>query len=135
MPRFTLPGGSLIAVTALLLAGCDGTPSAGASCAGPVITVTPSRFAAGDEVRLEGKWLFDDCYDTGQRGTPPATRDVEFRLVPSGDPGRTFLLTTTDAARDGTVDTEVRIPDDVPPGPARVEVPHCLPTPVVVDAG
>lgn len=117
----------------LLVAGCA-TSSAGASCAGPNVTVTPATFAAGDRVRIEGEFFFDDCYDTGQPGTPPATRDIELRLVTPGASSRAFVLTTVDAARDGSVDTTVAIPDDVPPGPARIEGAFSQPADVVVTA-
>ncbi len=115
----------------LLMAGCA-TSSAGASCAGPIVTVTPATFAAGDRVRIEGEFFFDDCYDTGQPGTPPATRDIELRLVTPGAAPRTFVLATVDADEDGEVDTTVAVPDDVPAGPARIEGGFGRPVDVVV---
>ncbi len=120
---------SVVALT--LLAGCE-EPSASASCAGPQVVAAPSTFAPGEEVQVGAGGLFDDCHDTGQPGTPPATQDVEFRLVTSGDDPRTFVLATVDANEDGTVDTAVRIPDDVPPGPARIEAAHGAPVVVEV---
>jgi len=117
----------------LLVAGCA-TSSAGASCVGPNVTVTPATFAAGDPVRIEGEFFFDDCYDTGQPGTPPATRDIELRLVTPGATPRTFVLATVDADEDGGVDTTVAVPDDVPAGPARIEGGFGRPVDVVVTA-
>jgi hypothetical protein len=117
----------------LLVAGCA-TSSAGASCAGPNVTVTPATFAAGDRVRIEGEFFFDDCYDTGQPGTPPAIRDIELRLVTPGAATRTFVLATVDADEDGEVDTTVAVPDDVPAGPARIEGGFGRPADVVVTA-
>jgi hypothetical protein len=122
------------ALAALLLAGCGVSSTAGASCAGPLVTVTPATFTAGDRVRVEGQFFFDDCYDTGQLGTPPATQDIEFRLVTPGASTRTFVLTTVDADEDGEVDTTVDIPDDVPAGPARIEGAFSQPADVVVTA-
>jgi hypothetical protein len=117
----------------LLMAGCA-TSSAGASCAGPNVTVTPATFAAGDRVRIVGEFFFDDCYDTGQPGTPPAARDIELRLVTAGAAPRTFVLATVDADEDGEVDTTVAVPDDVPAGPARIEGGFGRPADVVVTA-
>jgi hypothetical protein len=121
------------AVAVLLLAGC-GSTGAAASCTGPQVTVTPATFAAGDEVRVAGDFFWDDCYDGGQAGTPPATRDVEIRLVTSGDAPETLALTTVDADEDGGIDTAVRVPDDVPPGPARIEAGFGEPVTVQVTA-
>jgi hypothetical protein len=106
-----------VAAAALLLAGCS-SPGAAASCAGPFVTVTPDTFAPGEEVRVAGEFFRDDCYDTGQTGTPPASKDVEIRLVTPED---TFVLTTADPDDEGDLDTAVRIPDDVPVGSARIE--------------
>jgi hypothetical protein len=117
----------------LLVAGCA-TSSAGASCVGPNLTVTPATFAAGDHVRIEGEFFFDDCYDTGQPGTPPATRGIELRLVTPGAATRTFVLATVDADEDGEVDMTVAVPDDVPAGPARIEGGFGRPADVVVTA-
>jgi hypothetical protein len=125
------PAAGTLAV--LLLAGCASS-TAGASCAGPQVSVTPTTFAAGDTVQVEGQWFFDDCYDGGQPGNPPATHDIAFRLVPSGAGARTFPLTTVDADQDGEVDTTVDIPDDVPAGPARIEGGFGRPVDVVVTA-
>jgi hypothetical protein len=122
------------ALAVLLLAGCAVTSTAGASCVGPQVTVTPTTFGAGDRVRVEGEYFFDDCYDGGQPGNPPATRDIEFRLVPSEAGARTFVLTAVDADDDGEVDTTVDIPDDVPAGPARIEGGFGRPADVVVTA-
>jgi len=85
-------------------------------------------------VRIEGEFFFDDCYDTGQPGTPPATRDIELRLVTPGATPRTFLLATVDADEDGEVHTTVAVPDDVPAGPARIEGGFGRPVDVVVTA-
>ena len=120
------------ALAVVLLAGCAPLSSAGASCAGPFVTASPTSFAAGDHVRVAGEFFFDDCYDTGQPGTPPATRGIEFRLVTSG--ARTFVLTTVDADDGGELHTTVAIPDDVPAGPARIEGGFGQPADVVVTA-
>jgi hypothetical protein len=121
------------ALAVLLVGGCASS-SAGASCAGPNLTVTPASVAAGDRVRIEGEFFFDECYDTGQPGTPPATRDIELRLVTPGAATRTFRLATVDADDDGEIGTTVDIPDDVPAGPARIEAGTSRPVDVVVTA-
>jgi hypothetical protein len=122
---------AVAAAAVLLLAGCSDSGAA-ASCAGPQTTVTPTTFAAGGEVRVAGEFFLDDCYDTGQTGTPPATQDIEIRLIPSGKGAETFVLTTVDADEDGRIDTSVRVPDDVPPGPARIEAGFGAPAAVEV---
>jgi hypothetical protein len=114
----TRPAAAAIAAS-LLLTGC-GDSGAAAGCVGPQVEATPATLAAGDEVRVTGRWFFDDCYDTGQPGTPPATQDVELRLVTGGDPAQTFVLATVDADGEGRIDTAITLPDDVPAGPARI---------------
>jgi hypothetical protein len=117
----------------LVLAGCGGsTTDAAASCAGPAVTVEPTAFAAGDSVRVEGTRYFDDCYDTGQTGTPPATQDIVVRLTTSGGTPKAFPLATVDAHGDGEFTASVRIPVDVPPGPAHIEAGYADPAEVVV---
>jgi hypothetical protein len=108
---------SAVAAVALLLSGCASS-GAEASCVGPQVTVTPETFSAGDDVRVAGEFFLADCYDTGQTGTPPASKDVEIRLV---TPENTFVLATVDADEKGDIDAAVTVPDDVPAGPARIE--------------
>jgi hypothetical protein len=120
-----------VVVPLLGLAACD-SGAAAASCVGPQVTVTPTTFAAGEEVRLQGQWFLDDCYDGGQPGTPPATHDVEIRVVSSGAAARTVVLDTLDADDEGRIDTTLTIPADVPPGPARIEAGESVPADVVV---
>ena len=131
MKRGAVP---VVALAVLLLPGCDLTTGVGASCVGPQVTVTPTTVAAGDRVQVEGQWFFDDCYDSGQPGNPPATQDVALRIVPSGSAARTFDLATVDADENGEVHATVAIPDDVPPGPARIEGAFGRPADVVVTA-
>jgi hypothetical protein len=121
-----------VVVPFLGLAGCDS--GAAASCAGPQVTITPTTFAAGQDVRLQGEWFLDDCYDGGQPGTPPATKDVEIRIVPSGAAAQTIVLGTLDADDEGRIDTTLSIPDDVPAGPARIEAGYSAPADVVITA-
>jgi hypothetical protein len=125
-------GRAAVAVTGLLLAGCATESGSAASCAAPIVRVTPAAFAPGDEVRVSGGGFFDDCYDTGQPGTPPATQDIEVRLLTTGDPAETFVLATVDADEDGGIEARSRTPDDVPPGPARIGAAFGEPAQVVV---
>jgi len=123
-----------VAAGALLVLTACGSPGAAASCVGPQVNVTPTTFAAGDEIRVAGEFFWDDCYDGGQPGTPPATENVVVRLVPAGAAATTFVLTTVDADEDGDIDTAARVPDDVPPGPARIEAGSGRPVTVEVTA-
>jgi hypothetical protein len=107
------------AVVLLAAAGCGGESGAQASCAGPDVRVAPATVAPGDDIRVQARFLFSDCYDTGQTGTPPPSQDVRVAFR-AGD--RTSPLATLDAEPDGTIDTTIQVPDDALPGPAQIAV-------------
>ena len=114
------------AVVLLVTAGC-GTPGdeAAAGCAGPDVRLSPATAAPGDDVRVRARFLWSECYDTGQPGTPPPRQDVRVTFTAEG---RTVLLATVDAEPGGTLDTTVQVPDDALPGPAEIAVDHASTT-------
>jgi len=110
----------VIAVVLLAVAGCgSGDDGAAAGCGGPDVRLTPTTVAPGDDVRVQARFLWAECYDIGQTGTPPPLDDVAVSFR-SGD--RTVPLATLDPEPDGTMDTTVRVPDDAPSGPAQIAV-------------
>jgi hypothetical protein len=111
----------LATVAALLLSGCGGTSTAQGGCVGPEITLSSGQVAPGGELRVQARYVWADCYDTGQPGTPPPEQDVVIALEPR-DVAGTFRLTEVDADADGRIDVTVRVPDDVPAGPATLRV-------------
>ena len=130
----TVPGVRARAAAAttavLLLAGCGGSPSIEGACAGPQVTVSSGQVAPGGELRVQAQNLWADCYDTGQPGTPPPQQDVDITLEPD-DVAGTFRLAEVDADGDARIDVTVRVPDDVPAGPATLHVGGAI-TPLVV---
>ena len=113
--------GGAAALVGLLLTGCGGGPLAEGGCAGPMVSVSPASAAPGDEVRVRSGNLWSDCYDTGQPGTPPPSRDVAIQFRPAGSTV-SVELATVDADAQGQVDVPVRIPADTPTGPADVVI-------------
>jgi hypothetical protein len=111
---------SVAVVVLLALAGCgSGDRGAQAGCAGPDVRLTPTTVAPGDDVRVRARFVWAECYDTGQTGTPPPERDVSVTFR-TGD--RTVSLATLDAEPDGRIDTTVRIPYGAAPGTAQIAV-------------
>jgi hypothetical protein len=110
-----------VLVAGVLLTGCGGGTSPEAGCAGPMVTVSSATVAAGGEVRVQSGGLWSDCYDTGQPGTPPPSKDVVVRLEPEG-PANAIDLATVDADAEGRIDVTVMIPEAAPVGPAAVVV-------------
>ena len=108
-------------VAVLALIGCGGTPSTQGGCTGPMTTLSAGQVVPGGELRVQARFVWADCYDTGQQGTPPPQQDVVIGLWPEGASAGTEL-TTVDADEDGRIDVTVRIPDDVPVGPASLRV-------------
>jgi hypothetical protein len=111
-----------VAAVAVLLvaAGCaSGNTGVAAGCGGPEVRLAPTTAAPGDDVRLRARFLWSDCYDTGQRGTPPPLRGVPVTFQADG---RTVRLATVDAEPDGSLDMVVRVPEDAAPGDARILV-------------
>lgn len=114
------PRVALGVVVLLAVAGCgSGDSGARAGCGGPDVRLTPTAVAPGDDVRVRARFLWADCYDSGQQGTPPPLRDVAVTFR-TGD--RTVPLATLQPEPDGTMDTTVQVPDDAAPGPARIAV-------------
>jgi hypothetical protein len=123
-------GAALAAATVLVLAGCGGSPSIEGACAGPQVTVSSGQVAPGGELRVQAQNLWADCYDTGQPGTPPPQQDVDITLQPD-DVAGTFRLAEVDADDGARIDVTVRVPDDVPTGPAALHVGGAI-TPIMV---
>jgi hypothetical protein len=124
-------------VAALLvaaLAPVPGSPAA-ASCAGPVLGIAgpaePPELPPGDELTVTGRFFVDGCDDTGgqdavlgcdedhQEDHEVVTRMTHVDLV-LRQRGREWPLGTADATRGGDISWEVRVPDGLRPGRARL---------------
>ena len=116
-PAGVLAGAGAVAV--VLLSGCGGAGPPAAACAGPQVSLSTVTVAPGEEIRVRAAPLWSDCYDTGQPGTPPPMQDVTVALEGAGG---TVELATVDADAQARIDVTVRIPDDVPAGPASLVV-------------
>jgi len=100
---------------------------AGASCVGPMIAVdgtpdyrtrfdTPSErkvVRPGQHLRVTGVYFVTDCYDSGQRGNPPAYRKVTLTLTSGAHEAR---LATVHPDHDGAFSVDVELPEDLAPG-------------------
>ena len=131
---------ALVATIGLALTGCgDGSTTAGraptptsggpvgeragvaASCAGPLVTVSPTSAAAGDDVHVRGRWFAADCYDTGQTGTPPPLTGLELEVMQDGSAWT--LARDLDATGEKyELEVTVRLPTELKAGPAVVRV-------------
>lgn len=94
--------------------GLVGMPSAGASCAGPTITVDRVSAAPGDVVEVRGQYFGTDCNDSGRPGPVlgDPRRDIRVRIVQDGE---TRLLTAVDATGDYEFVVRAMVP-----GPAAI---------------
>lgn len=95
---------------------------AGASCAGPSISVTPGVVEPGDTITVRGSAWGTNCYDTGP---PPEgqgllgrpVHDIEIRLVTGN---HRFVLAHGDADNDYHFVVDVIVPFELRPGEKRV---------------
>jgi len=115
-------GGGLAAVVCLVawLAADPGIGTAGASCAGPHLTVSPTSVAPGGSVSVVGYFFGTDCNTTISNeaavlGEP--TDDVEL-WVQVGDGEK--LVALVDAGSDYGFQIEVPVPQSLGTGPALV---------------
>lgn len=119
------------ALLAVALAPFPGSPAV-ASCAGPMLLVPgPQRplpeLAAGREVSVTGEFFLDGCDDTGgqdvifgceeEREVETPMAGVELLLRQRG---REWSLGTADADARGRIGWDVRVPDGLRPGRARL---------------
>lgn len=102
---------SAAAMFSLSLTAC-GSDSGSADCAAPTIEL--GEASAEQQMVIKGKYYFDDCYDTGQQGTPPATQDIEISVDYDGS---STTVGTVDAEADGTFTATFDAPDLPADGP------------------
>lgn len=119
-----------------VLAGCSsagcGDDGGAASCVAPEVTVSPQSADLGGTVQVSGRYFLDGCADTNC--SPPAhpLTDIRVTLTPEGAGARE--IGRVDAAGElGTFDVPLRIPVDLPTGPATVTVGSAAPFRVTVE--
>lgn len=116
--RRTIAAG--IAACSLLVVGSP-TERAAASCAGPMITLTPAAGAAGTKLVVDGKYFADGCNDVvinGQRPDPvPPTKGV---VITFSQNGRSWTLGSVDANSDYQFSFTGAVPLRTRMGPATV---------------
>ncbi len=98
-----------------------GVGTAGASCAGPHLSMAPVRAAPGDAVMVAGTGFGTECHDTGQPGPPlgPPARGIELYAAQGDD---VVLLARVDANADYWFSVRVTVPPTFEPGPAGVRL-------------
>jgi hypothetical protein len=113
-------------VVAVCLAGCGGGtavshPESAASCVGPKLTLSTPAARAGASVWANGEYFAADCYDTGQRGRPPALTGLHLSVVQNG---KTWRVASDVRAAHHLYRFHVPIglPSDLHPGTAIVRV-------------
>jgi hypothetical protein len=115
---------ALVAVATLPL-----SPVADASCIGPSVAATPNHAAPGEQIRLKGGPWADRCNDTisctpdGCEKPEPAkpAKNIVLHLR-MGE--KDWSLWIGDAEENFAIDKVVTIPNDVPPGKARIDWVH-----------
>ena len=108
---------------ALMACSADGGGGS-ASCAAPQLRVDDGRVAAGQQVTVTGRSFFDDCFDQGEEGDPPASRGVKLTLRQGGE---AYDLGAADAQADGTARWRVELPTELRAGRARLGTPTSEP--------
>lgn len=123
---------ALVVAVGVVLAGCGGAGdgvSGSATCAAPYIDTRSSvdvgaastespRLTAGETTTFYGHAYFSDCYDTGQRGTPPPISTVV--LVVEFPGGARTQLDPVHPDVNGTFSVDVAIPADTGAGTLRI---------------
>ena len=111
----------------------DGGGGTAASCVGPQLSPEPDPqpdarvpvslgdMPRGEQVTLYGRWYLAECHDTVEIGDtwepgPPMT-DVPLTLTSAGSER---VLATAHPDQQGSFAVTVRIPDDLPLGPATI---------------
>lgn len=137
-PSLLVAAGAIaVAVLAVVLAVghgiSDGGGGTAASCVGPQLSPEPDPqpdvrvpvslgdMARGEQVTLYGRWYLAECHDTVEVGDtwepgPPMT-DVPLTLTSAGSER---VLATAHPDQQGSFAVTVRIPDDLPLGPAAI---------------
>lgn len=114
----------LILCLPLVLGACTAVGGPSASCAGPDLSVTPTKTAPGGRIVITGTAFQDGCNDAfgnGRSLDPPAKplKNITISLVQGA---RTWRLATIDQADpDFTFTVTATVPADVSLGKAGVQ--------------
>lgn len=107
------------ATLAVALSAAVAVRPAGASCAGPHITLDRPSVAVGGVLEIRGE-AFGGCDDTGPPFDPmKPSRGIQLQVVQDDT---ATPLAQVDAAADARFVVRVAIPDSVAPGPATIGV-------------
>ena len=125
--------GRRVAVTVAVaaLTGCAGTTSSSSdsACEAPTTTLSSSSVTAGQRVTLVAEQMWDGCND---QGSNPPLPPLQHQKVEWTQNGRTTVLGTADADRQGKVKIAVTVPVTAKAGQAVVHVGVSDPAPVTV---
>lgn len=99
---------------------------AGASCAGPRVTISSGTVQPGGMVLVVGEGFGTDCNDTGGPG-PPLGAPAAGIAVGFAQDGRTTTLGRVDAGDDYRVSLWMRIPETAHAGPAEIALGRTVP--------
>ncbi len=107
-----------------LLGACTNVGGPSPACAGPELSVTPTKTAPGGRIIVTGAAFRDGCNDVSVNGRsldPPAKplKNITISLVQRE---KTWKLATIDQAKpDFTFTVAAKVPVDVSPGTAGVQ--------------
>ena len=121
MARALKPVAIGLALVAALVTGCAQQGSG--ACVAPVIEVSPSEVAAGQEITISMRYAFATCHDQGEGPERPLDL-VELVLTASGQEAERMSVSPSVA---GTATVTLLLARDLPAGPATITsptVPH-----------
>ena len=110
-----------VATLSAALAGCSFQGGEQAACADRLLEATPERTVAGEQVRVSGGRFAEGCPDVKVNGEPVEDlrprEEVEIHLRQGS---REWRLATAKVREDLSVSEQVRIPEELRSGEARV---------------
>lgn len=108
----------------LVLGACTAVGGPSSACAGPDLSVTPTKTAPGGQLTITGTAFQDGCNDVYGNGRPldPPARPVKNITISLVQRDKTWKLAMIDQAKpDFTFTVTSTMPEDVSPGKAGVQ--------------
>jgi hypothetical protein len=111
----------LVLCLPLVLGACTAAGGPSGACAGPELSVTPTRAAPGGRLLITGTAFQDGCNDAfgNGRSLDPPAKPLRHITVSLMQRGRTWRLATIDRA-DPDFTVTATVPADVSPGTAAI---------------